>query len=447
MYSKIIIKAFLLLLILTSLSITAYAMREADGAVVEWTDTAAITDDNIRTHAGGENVKMSIVSDESMTGIYIKFNSPPSPGTLDSSTTISENGFLHEFIPLRSSTAVLEWESADICDIYIFEGNGIFPEWIQSWSVGSDQTDLLLLATHSDDDQLFFAGLLPLYTSKGGINVQVAYFINHYDTYNRTHELLDGLWHCGVTTYPEISPFPDGYSESIDEASGYLLSQGFDKTAIEDYHKMLLEKYKPLVVVLHDFDGEYGHGAHKLATKSFVEAVESGVSEHTPEKIYVHLYPENKITLDIDTPLNNLGGKTPFQVSQEAFGFHKSQHWTWFYSWIYGKNSDITMSSQIRSYNPANYGLYFSSVGNDTSNDILENVTTYSDRRAADKTQESPIIADEPVIEDPTLEIKEEPVADEPVEQKSNKDIPVFVYIPAVLIVLAIILSPKRKKK
>ncbi len=444
MYSKII-KALLFAFLLASLSLTATAMREADGAVIDWVDTAAIVDDNLSTHAGGENVKMSIVSDEVMTGIYIKFNSPPSKGTLDSDATISENGFLHEFIPLRKEAAVLEWERADICDVYVFEGNGIFPEWIQSWSVGSDETDILLLATHSDDDQLFFSGLLPLYTATRNVRVQVAYFINHYDTYNRTHELLDGLWHCGVTTYPEISPFPDGYSESIEGAIGYLASQGFDSEDIESYHKMLLDKYRPLVVVLHDFNGEYGHGAHMLATKSFIDAVEKGVSEHAPEKIYVHLYPENEIVLDIDTPQNNLGGKSPFQVSQEAFKFHKSQHWTWFYSWIYGKNSEISASSQIRTYNPARYGLYFSSVGSDSGNDMLENVVLYADRRVPEPPNHE-IIPDEPIVEEPGLDIKEEPVVLPEPEETSSFPLWLII-IPIIIIASIIIIFIKKRDK
>ena len=93
--------------------------------------------------------------------------------------------------------------------IFVFS-EGKTPDYVQKWEVGEPETDLLLCATHSDDDQLFFAGLIPYYAGHMGLRVRVAYFVNHYDTYNRTHELLDGLWHCGLKYYPDISPFPDG---------------------------------------------------------------------------------------------------------------------------------------------------------------------------------------------------------------------------------------------
>ena len=95
----------------------------------------------------------------------------------------------------------------------------------------------------------------------------------------------------------------------------------------------------------------------------------------------MHLYKDNPSVLDIDIPLDAFDGKSAFQVSQNAFRYHESQHWTWFYGWIYGKASPITHSSQIRSYNPAHYGLYYTAVGHDTGiNDMLENIVSYDEQ-------------------------------------------------------------------
>lgn len=363
-------------------------ITEKTDIAVENISLSLITDNSISTHSSGENVVISAVSDTPINGIYIKFNKIPTKGMLNGETPVSVNGFMHEYIPLNGETSFrLEYASTDICDIFVYS-DGILPKEVQVWQTGKNETDILLCATHSDDDQLFFAGLLPLYAGEKKLRVRVAYFINHFDTYNRTHELLDGLWHCGVTLYPDISPFPDGYSESASGAESFLSSKGVSYENLLDFQKQLLNKYKPLIVVLHDLNGEYGHGAHILNTKTFLEVCENADENvYVPEKIYVHLYGENKISLDIDTPLESFDGKTAFNVSQEAFRFHKSQHWTWFYKWIYGSGNNITSSAKIRSYNPAFYGLYFTRVGYDTKlDDMTENIITYDRREKNEQT-------------------------------------------------------------
>ena len=381
-----------------------------------------ITDNSISTHSYGENVMISYDGEIPLEGIYIKFNKAPQEGLLNEIEKVSSNGFLHEYIPLNSAVSFnLFYPQTDICDIQIFS-SGTLPESVQLWQSGEAETDILLCATHSDDDQLFFAGLLPYYAGYKNLRVRVAYFVNHYDTYNRTHELLDGLWHCGVKLYPDISKFPDGYSESIDGAKYFLESKGFSYNDVLEYQRNLLNKYRPLIVVLHDFDGEYGHGAHMLNTASFIEVCSNTTDEqYLPEKIYVHLYGENKIKLNIDTPLDVFNGKSAFNVSQQAFGYHKSQHWTWFYKWIYGSNNNLLTSSQIRSYNPAEYGLYFSSVGADTgTNELTENVITYDVRAEISKLEEQKRLEEQKLAEQ--LQKQKEQEENSQIEYENNNE-------------------------
>ena len=100
------------------------------------------------------------------------------------------------------------------------------------------------------------------------------------------------------------------------------------------------------------------------------------------QKTYIHLYGEGKIVLPIDAPLSYFGGRSAFQVSQDAFRYHKSQHWMMFYEWLYGERDEITKSSQIRDYNPAYYGLYASEVGADMAGcDMFENLEMHFARR------------------------------------------------------------------
>ena len=436
MLSRIIKLSFIL--IIFSLSVISASAEDITADVmIEGIDKGTVTDKSVFTSERINGSALTLESKVPMKGVYIKFSSSPKGGLLNGETQICTEEFLHTFVELSGAlSADLFFSEADICEMQIFS-MGELPGDVQLWECAPDGVDLMLISAHSDDDQLFFAGLLPLYTSKDDVRVAVAYFINHYDTKNRTHELLDGLWHCGVRIYPEISPFPDGYSESAQEARNFLYSKGFSDSDFTNYHKYLLEKYKPQTVVLHDFHGEYGHGAHMLATESFVEVLNSDFLP-LPSKVYVHLYPENSISLDIDTPLEAFDGKTAFNISQEAFGFHTSQHWAWFYSWIYGKNNSITAAHQIRSYNPASYGLYYSSVGEDSGNDILENIVLYNHRELTNTNpEEVPTDNEEKNLSSPSKQIKQN--ATKPLDKKaSGKNS--LTYLKAALVMCVVII-------
>ena len=143
-----------------------------------------------------------------------------------------------------------------------------------------------------------------------------------------------------------------------------------------------------------DWNGEYGHGTHVLCADTISTVIEAaadlsqypesaGYGAWHPEKTYLHLYAENPLVMDLDTPYESLGGKTPFEVTQDGFACHKSQHWTWFYEWIYGTDaSPITKASQIRHYSPCFYGLFDTQVGPDVNGgDMFENIETYAQRR------------------------------------------------------------------
>lgn len=358
--------------------ITAQTSVTANGI-----ETALLTDGSTVKTAEGENVTLTLQSEIPMGGIWLLYHDAPQGGMLNGEVPIGEHGFWSEYIPLGgASAAELTFAAVSICELYIYS-EGELPSEVQRWEAGGKATDLMLFSAHSDDDQLFFAGLLPYYASRGDLNIRVCMFTTPYQDISRVHELLAGLWHCGLTVYPMILPYPDAYSESLATAKQHQAGYGYPYDTILDDIRTLMNEYKPLVAVLHDFKGEYGHGQHLLATAAFVEAMETaGENDFVPEKIYVHLYGENKLVLPIDEPLEALGGKSAFTVSQEAFLYHRSQHWTWFYGWLYGEDVPITRAEQIKWYNPAYYGLYYSRVGMDTgANDMLENIETYAVRR------------------------------------------------------------------
>lgn len=409
-------------------SITAYAEEaKHDGTVLSaegFGKASSLFDGSRSTYTtAGENAVVTVQRTDGISGLYIEFDRIPSTWTLtDTATGVSvtcgENAFLHEYVDVEAlfgsmpTNLVLSFPKGTVvADIYGFSA-GELPGWVQTWEPPCEEADLLLLTTHSDDEQLFFAGVLPYYAVECDLEVQVAYVVQHFQAYNtlnhtRPHEQLDGLWTVGIRNYPVMSEFPDLYAESkdrqtaFDQATAVFKSVGVTYDDFVGYITECLRRFKPLVVVSHDLNGEYGHGAHVVAAAALTEAITlSGDETKYPdsagrygtwevEKTYLHLYEKNQILMDFDIPLESLGGKTAFQVTQEGFGCHKSQHWTWFYKWIYGTEANpITKASQIKSYSPCRYGLYQSSVGEDVmGGDFFENVETYAERAAAEEAR------------------------------------------------------------
>ena len=100
-------------------------------------------------------------------------------------------------------------------------------------------------------------------------------------------------------------------------------------------------------------------------------------------KTYLHLYEQNQITIDYDTPYQSLGGMTPFEVSKLGYARHLSQQWTWFTDWL-----DEPRAADIETYSPCRFGLYRSTVGPDIyKNDLLENIVP---RGSAEQPQTEP---------------------------------------------------------
>jgi len=263
---------------------------------------------------------------------------------------------------------------------------GSLPDWVQRWNMIPDGgADLLLLSSHGDDEQLFFAGLLPWYAGEKGYRVQVVYFTDHRNMVSyRVHEMLNGLWAVGVRDYPVFGSFEDYYTFDMHDAYQFYENQGHSRQELDAFIVEQLRRYQPLVAVSHDERGEYGHGMHQMCADLLKNAVEhSGDPLKYPElaekygvwdvpKAYLHLYPENRIVMDWDIPLEAFGGKTAYQVTKElGFPSHVSQikDFAWYFR-------DADRASDVGAHNPCQYGLYRTTVGEDTgAGDFFENVT------------------------------------------------------------------------
>lgn len=343
--------------------------------------------------------RVTIKCDEDMAALYLIWDAPAPEKTAvlsGGNVTISENGFIHDFIPLKAAAkeAVISFEgAAALCDIYAFSA-GETPDWVQVWQKSDAPCDILFLPTHADDEMLYFGGAMALATERES-EIQVAYMVNHNGEYYRPHELLNGLWELGVRRYPVIPHFPDIYSWSHEHAKTI-----YDESEILCYQVELIEKFKPQIIIGHDLKGEYGHGAHILNAYCLLDAIEQ--AEWQTKKLYLHLYNDNAIVLDGDKPLEKFNGATVFEMAQRGFACHKSQQ-------------QFFEVEQTGPYDMRKFGLYRSLVGEDSSNDIFENITLYRD---APKPE--PVIEPEPAPE--SAEPIPEPVSSEPAPPPAEKE-------------------------
>lgn len=413
MFKRLLTCTALFFALLAVLSPTALATSDEGGEKVKLRITGSgynnfsfLTDGNIDTYySSASSCTATLESDTAFGSLYLMFDLEYGQYTITDNTnglsyTAGEYSMLHEYVELEQPTnsVTLQFENGNVwlSEISAYTA-GKVPEGVQVWNPPHDgQTDLMLMATHGDDDQLFFAGLLPLYAGERGYNVQVVYMTDHRNTTReRTHEMLNGLWAVGVDAYPVFGSFLDFRLDSLNDTYWQYEQLGTTKEELQSFVVEMVRRFKPQVVVAHDFEGEYGHGMHMvyvdLLTMSldvvtnetlFPESAEKYGTWEIP-KTYVHLYKENPIVIDYDIPLESFGGMTAFNVTQQyGFTCHKSQHkWQQFMGYLYGYNRQITKATQIEEYSPCEFGLYNTTVGPDVKcDDFMENITSYNEQ-------------------------------------------------------------------
>ena len=345
---------------------------------------ARLYDRDYTTSWSGDNNRktLAIKSPEPVHGLYICWMESPRAFVLEQKVdgrwqeqVVEAGPFQHAFYPISGVTELRikpqgkaqKWFG--IFEIFVL-GAGDTPAYVQTWKEPGLTSDLLLLHAHPDDEVLFFGGTLPRYAGEEGREVVVAAITGANRT--RVSELLNSLWTAGVKNYPVIGPFGDKYSSSLKEAYNT-----FGKSKVQRFAVELLRRYKPQVVVTHDVNGEYGHGMHRMCADAMLRAFDisddaekfadsaSQFGTWKASKLYIHLYKENKIEMDWDVPLAAFSGKTGFEVAQEAYQMHKTQH----------RYQQFKVEPRDSKYSSFHYGLAKTAVGPDVEkNDFFENI-------------------------------------------------------------------------
>lgn len=346
-------------------------------------------------------VALTAPKDQKLHGVYVCFGGSLYPWKAQVKRngkweTVYESAgqFAHEYVSLPEGEREVRLQSAaekqiefSISEIFAF-GEGELPAFVQQWQLPPEKADLLVLSAHPDDEILFFGGAIPTYAGERQMNVVVAYMTcgtKSDGTQVRRSELLNGLWEMGVRTYPVIHDFWDKYSKKLDTAY-----EAWGKKNTYQFVTGLLRQFKPEVVLTHDVNGEYGHGAHRVCADAVLHCVQTALDASAyadsaaqygvwgVKKVYLHLYRENAVEMDWDQPLTAFGGRTGFEKAQDAFAWHVSQHKAGQKNAATGKFEYFVVEPRESDYSCYRFGLAYSTVGNDTAgNDFFENIPGY----------------------------------------------------------------------
>lgn len=365
------------------------------------------------------------------------------------------NGILHEFLDLEAAfgeapkTVTLRFDdgNASIMEIYAYS-SGQVPDTVQKWEHPADgEADLLLFSTHGDDEQLFFAGMIPYYAAELGYKVQVVYMTDHRSvTLRRVGEMLDGLWAVGLRTYPVFGQFPDIMTESREETWKKYKAKGITEEQLMEFVVENIRRFRPKVAVGHDLNGEYGHGMHMVYADALCGAVEIAADDaQFPKsaqnygvwdvpKTYLHLYEENPVVLDWDQPLGSFDGMTAYEVTKNlGFPCHGSQQD--YYRWYFTGHDT---AADIVQYSPREFGLYRTTVGADVQkNDLFENITSKEETAVVEAVQPETMETIPPETEPVQPELPELTVPVEPVTPE-KPDLRLAVVIGGGVILLVI---------
>ncbi len=319
-----------------------------------------------------------------IAGLYVCFGNMPESWEIQTSddgkdwfTAVpSDTRFLHAYVALpqpaqhvRLAVTSEKKTALRINDLFVLS-EGDLPDWVQVWQPTEEKADILFLSTHPDDELIFFGGAIPTYAVEQQRKVVVAYFTRSNTT--RSSELLNGLWHMGVRTYPVIGNFKDSYAKNLKAA--YKTAGG--KGKVNEWIVGLYRQYKPEVVVTQDTNGEYGHKQHMMIADAAQNCIALAANEDEftastiaygtwqVKKLYLHLYPENQITFDWTVPLKSMNGATGIELAEEAYTLHKTQ-----------ASSGMSVTETGTKYDNRVFGLAFTTVGEDVrKDDFLENI-------------------------------------------------------------------------
>jgi len=253
-------------------------------------------------------------------------------------------------------------------------GPGELPDPFHDWQATPAYLDYLLISTHPDDDVLYLGSIVPVYGAEQGYTGTIAYVTN--PSRNRMMEAENGAWAMGLRVQPLFWMFPDVPRNAPQEKKDTFVYEDVLLETVRTYRI-----YHPLVVFAQDENGEYGHWQHiissKAAREAFTLAADPSYDPESAErygtwqvqKLFLHLYESDPLTVDGDAPLTFFDGKSAFDVAKAAFKKHKSQL-------LYGY--EVTRNDELYAFNRFGMAEGVVPLGKDVFDNIDETLlSTY----------------------------------------------------------------------
>ena len=350
---------------------TASAKNIADGSIgTAWTPGGDSPELIMRLPEGGA------------AWIQIHWSLPPTNYTLveydaNQNTlhthTAEDDSFacLAQLFPLDEETRYISIQFSQakqgINEICVFP-EGDLPAAAAQWEAPHEKCDLLVISTHQDDEWLWFGGIIPYYDLVMGKDVQVVYMANCGRA--RYAEALNGLAVSGVRTYP----FFVGLKDKRDTSLNASVRTWNGSDSVIGVMTAIIRRFKPEVILTHDWNGEYGHPQHIVTSRAMEYAIEAAADpEKYPDsaaeygvwevkKLYRHLETKNRIAFDWHVAYEEFGGRTGIEVATDSMNQHASQL----------KYFQVEDGGK---YDNSLFGLSYSAVGDDVEHkDLFENI-------------------------------------------------------------------------
>lgn len=300
----------------------------------------------------------------------------------------------------ESAVILISKNKLRLSQLHVFS-EGTLPEPFHEWAETPDHLDYLLIATHPDDDVLYLGAVVPYYGAEKGYAGAIAFVTCQNRT--RMTEAENGAWAMGLRNRPLFMGFPDVPNDASKRLKATFVYDDLVLAIVRLYRT-----YHPLVVFAQDTEGEYGHWQHKRTAKASVEAFSLAADpSYDPEsaeqfgvwqvqKLYLHLYPINKLTVDAHIPLEAFGGKDAYEVAKEAYRKHVSQQKTSF---------AVRRDSGVYAFNMFGMAAGAVEAGYDAFDNIDRSLLSFYDPSIPEPTEEP---TPEPT-EEPTPKPTEEP--------------------------------------